>query len=195
MIEKNIGEITEKDLKSLVEDEVLESRTIEYKSALNIDRDKDKKEFLADVSSFTNASGGDLIFGIREDDGVPEEVAGISIDNLDELKGKIEDLIRNGIEPKMPPIQFKDVKLPNSNTVLILRIPKSWRSPHRVILKKDYRFFSRNSHGKQFLDVEELRVAFNISETLVERIKIFREDRIANIMAEETPISLLMMQK
>jgi hypothetical protein len=190
MIGKNIEEITEEDLQSLVENEVLESRTIEYKSALNIGRDKDKREFLADVSSFTNASGGDLIFGIKEDGGIPKEVEGISIDSLDDLKGKIEDLIRNGIEPKMPPVQFKDIKLSNSNIVLILRIPKSWRSPHRVILKKDYRFFSRNSHGKQFLDVEEIRLAFNFSETFTDRIKKFREDRISNLMAGESPVSL-----
>jgi hypothetical protein len=40
------------------------------------------------------------------------------------------------------------------------------------------------------MDVDELRVAFNLQETLIERIRNFRLDRIAKISADETPVPL-----
>lgn len=67
MIQKNIDEITEEDLQALIDNSVLESKSIEYKQSLPGNSDSEKKEFLADVSSFANASGGDLIYGIIED--------------------------------------------------------------------------------------------------------------------------------
>ena len=42
-------------------------KTIEYKAELHIDTGDDRKEFLADVTSFANSNGGDLIYGIQED--------------------------------------------------------------------------------------------------------------------------------
>ena len=50
------------DLQALIENEVAESRTIEYKQSLPGNSRDDRKEFLADVSSFANASGGHLIY-------------------------------------------------------------------------------------------------------------------------------------
>jgi predicted HTH transcriptional regulator len=66
--------IKESDLQALVDNQVSERKTIEYKEALSGNADGDKKEFLADVSSFANASGGDLIYGIKEQSGVPIEL-------------------------------------------------------------------------------------------------------------------------
>ena len=38
------------------------------------------------------------------------------------------------------------------------------------------------------MDVTELKIAFNLSETITERIRRFREDRISKIFANETPV-------
>ena len=46
-------------LDSLVRDGVEERRRLEYKRALPGGTDDEKKEFLADTSSFANAAGGD----------------------------------------------------------------------------------------------------------------------------------------
>jgi len=68
MIPTDIDQITEEDLQALIDNSVIEGKTIEYKQSLPSNSDSDKKEFLADVSSFANASGGDLIYGIIEDE-------------------------------------------------------------------------------------------------------------------------------
>jgi predicted HTH transcriptional regulator len=71
MIHKRLEEIQETDLDHLVANGVPEGKTIEYKEILPGNSDGDKKEFLADVSSFANTTGGDLIFGVDEAKGTP----------------------------------------------------------------------------------------------------------------------------
>ena len=190
MITKSLDQIDESDLQNLIENEVIEKKTIEYKQELPGDSPSEKKEFLADVSSFTNASGGDIVYGIIEDrgTGIPQKLEGLNIENVDQEILKLDSRIRDGIEPRIIGIAIQPVKLSNSNTVLIIRIPKSWRSPHRVKFQGHNKFYGRSTNGKYELDVEELRVAFNLSETIAERIRKFREDRISKIYADETPV-------
>ncbi len=192
MIAKDITQITEADLQDLVDNSVSECKTIEYKQALPGDKDSDKKEFLADVSSFANASGGDIIYGIIEDrkTGTPKSLDGLDIENIDQEILRLDNIIRAGIQPRLPSATISPpIPLENSKVALIIRVPKSWITPHRVILGGHDKFYSRSSNGKHPLDVGELRIAFNLSETITERIRNFRLDRISKIMANEAPIS------
>jgi predicted HTH transcriptional regulator len=190
MIGKSTDKITEKDLNALIDNSVLEGKTIEYKESLPSNLDKDKIEFLADVSSFANASGGDLIYGMIEDreTGNPKTIEGLSIENVDREISRLDSMIRDGIKPRIIGITVQPVNLSNSKIALIIRIPKSWISPHQVSFKGKDKFFSRSANGKYPMDVGELRIAFNLSETLTERIRRFREDRISKIFANETPV-------
>lgn len=189
MIAKEIDKIEEQDLQVLIDNGVSEHKTIEYKRALppNLDKlDKEKVEFLADVSSFANASGGDLIYGITAENGIPKSLDGLNGKDVDGEILRLESIIRTGIEPRIPSVRTQPVALRNSNVALVIRIPKSWIAPHRV--KSNDKFYSRSSNGKYPLDVGELRVAFNLSETITERIRNFRLDRISKIFANETPV-------
>src|SRR5207253_11497460 len=56
-------------LQSLIVSEIPEGQAIEYKSTINISDDKAKKNLCAEVASFANASGGDIVFGIAEKGG------------------------------------------------------------------------------------------------------------------------------
>jgi hypothetical protein len=190
MINKSIGEITEQDLQTLIAQKEVEGKTIEYKQELPGNTDADKKEFLADVSSFANSSGGDLIYGMVEEGGIPVALNGLDIEDYDQVKQKLENLMRSCIEPRIPSLAIQQVPLSNSRKVLMIRIPKSWTSPHRVRYEKHTKFYARSSAGKYELDVAELRIAFNLSETITERIRNFRRDRISNIVANETPVLL-----
>lgn len=190
MFNKNIDEITAKDLEDLIENGVMEGKTIEYKKELNCSKDSDKKEFLADVSSFANAVGGYLIFGIEEDreTGLPKSLCGLKVDNIDEEIRKIESIIRGGISPKLPKLETKYIELDNNNIVLIIKVGRSWLSPHRIVFKGWDKFFSRNTNSKYSLDVEELRTAFNLSSTITDKIKLFVQERISKLNINETPI-------
>ena len=192
MISKSINEISIQDFQDLINNGVTEGKTIEYKQELHLINDNDKKEFLYDVSAFANASGGDLIFGIIEDreTGIPKEVKGISISNYDEEVRKIESLIRDGIAPRLTGIEIRKYDVADSKLILLIRIPKGWNAPHQVTFRGVDKFYTRSANGKYKLDVLELRNAFLFSETIVQTIRSFREDRIMKIIANEGPVNL-----
>lgn len=189
MISKPLNEITIQDLDRLKNNAVPEGLTIEYKSQLPTNSDSDRKEFLADISSFANANGGDLIFGIMEKDGTPEKIEGIEIKDTDEEIRKYENMIRDGIEPRIN-VSSHTIQLDNNKYILIFRIVKGWNGPHRVIFKDHDKFYSRNSAGKYPLDTSELRTAFNLTQTLHDKIEYFRKIRVSKISLGETFVPL-----
>jgi hypothetical protein len=195
MINRKVGEITEADLVALITDSVCEGRTLDYKEQMNISRDEDKKEFLADLSSFSNASGGDLIIGVCESEGLPKELIGLTVSDTDTEQLRVEQLIRDGIQPRVVGVEFQWVNLSNSKKVLVIRAPRSWNSPHRVTYKGHDKFYGRSSAGKYPLDVTELRTAFNRSASIADQIKRFRMDRISAVIAGETPLPFVTTSK
>jgi predicted HTH transcriptional regulator len=99
---KRIEDVKESNLRELVNGSVSEGKTIEYKLTLPGASDSDKKEFLADISSFANASGGDIVYGIKEDKGIAVELVGLVSTDLDAEKLRLEEIIRNGIDLRIP---------------------------------------------------------------------------------------------
>ena len=193
MLPRRIGEIDEDDLNALVTNQVIESKTIEYKESLPGNSLGEKKEFLADVCSFANTAGGDLILGLTEDrdSGILKSVNGVDIPNVDREKSRLSSLIRDGIEPRIWRVDIHPVRLSNSKTALVIRIPNSWNSPHRVSLRGSNKFYARHASGKYEMDVGELRIAFTLSEAVTENIRRFREDRVSKVISGETPVPLL----
>jgi len=184
MIHKKLDEIDCTDVQSLVADGIRESRTIEYKQQLPGNSDSDKIHFLAEVSAFANTDGGDVIYGIKDEKGLPKSFAGIQLDNADAELLRLEQLIRNGLDPKIQNIRLRAVPCADK-AAIIIRVPKSFEAPHRVSLKDHAKFYARNSAGKFPMDTSELRSAFLSSEALPERIRLFRERRIYDLRSRE----------
>ena len=189
MIHKDINQIEQIDLQNLIDQEVREGKVIEYKRDLYGDNADEKKEFLADVSSFANTAGGNLIIGMDEEQGLPTQLVGVSLSNPDQAIQRLENIIRDGLEPRLPGVDMRPISLqaPQGKHVILIRIRKSWIAPHRVSFRGDSKFYGRNSIGKYPLDVPELRTAFLLTESIAERIRNFRIDRIAKINANQTP--------
>ena len=187
MINKHLDKIDISDLKQLQSNAVSEGKTIEYKKLLPTNSYADRKEFLADISSFSNASGGDLIFGILEENGSPKSIDGLEIENVDEEIRKYENIIRDGIEPRII-FATRAVNVSGKKNIFIFRVNKSWMGPHRVIYEGHDKFYSRNSAGKYALDTNELKSAFNLSQTLTEQINKFKTERITQLISDNLPL-------
>lgn len=197
MINKQFDQIDKTDIDALLANQESETRTLEYKQELPGNKDDDKKEFLADVSSFANASGGDIVYGVKEQrdsdghtTGLPESIDGLPGINNDVEIRRLDDMIRSGIDPRINGIQIKPIDGFTNGPTILIRIPRSWSAPHRVIFKNWGHFFSRNSAGKYTLDVTELRSAFVYSETIAERMQKFHDERLGRIVAGDTPVPL-----
>jgi len=189
MIAKNLELITLNDIQDLVTNNVLERRTLEYKSALPDITDSSKKEFLADVSSFANTIGGDLIFGITEQGTGLSNDLGVPVTDIDGEISRLNSIIRDGISPRIQP-DVISISATVDKRVVIIRVRGSLEGPHRVVYKGHDRFYGRNSNGKYPMDVLELRAAFAQSSTLIERIRSFRINRIGDIKTGYSPVTL-----
>jgi len=188
MIPKKIHEIGLDELQALVAGSVAEGRTIEYKREMPGKASSDTVPFLAAISSFANTSGGDLLIGVEAVEGVPTALPGVEVANPDQEILRLEQLMATGLEPRLHGVGIQLVRVAEGRCVLVIRAPRSWVAPHRV--GRNDKFYGRNSAGKYPLDVGELRTAFTLSETVAERIRNFRAERIARIYGRETPVPL-----
>ena len=145
---------------------------------------------MADFSSFANASGGHIIYGMEEEKGIAKSICGFEIENVDAFILKIENLIKDSLRPRVNNKGIKPIELENGKHTLIVRIPKSWNSPHMIDFRGKTKFYTRNSAGKHQMDIDELRMSFSLSESIIEKIKSFRKERLGIIESGETPIIL-----
>lgn len=190
MIGKSIEAITKPDIDSLLTNSAAEGRMLDYKLTLPGGSDDEKREFLADVSSFANGMGGDIVYGIAEANGVPTDIPGIGDTDLDAAKLRLDQIIRDGIAPRIIGVRMASVAGFAKGPVLVIRVPRSFASPHMVMFRNTSRFFTRNNAGKYQMDVAELRSAFNVSGALGERLERFRTERLSRIVSGETLVRL-----
>ncbi len=189
MIAKQLDKITREDIERLIIDGVAERKNIEYKQQLPERNDAAKREFLADVSSFANTSGGDLIFGMVEVGGIATALNALRCGDLDEQMQWFNNVIQSGLSPR---IRYNShaIKLDDDKYVIIFRIEQSWYGPHRVVFRQDGRFYARTTNGKYELDVNDLRNAFTSSNSVFEKLANFRSDRLIAISNGSTSVPL-----
>ncbi|MGR3176208.1 MAG: AlbA family DNA-binding domain-containing protein [Candidatus Scalindua sp.] len=191
MIQKNLSELTIDDIHLLLENEVREGRALEYKQELPDNTDRKKISFLAEISALANTVGGDLIFGISDEKGVPSAIPGVKIKNLDQELLRLDNIIRTGIEPRLASVSIREIKKGEDVYVVVIRVKRSWIAPHRVKFQDHSKFYARSSAGKYPFDVTELRNSFLLSDRISERIRSFRNNRINSLLGnEELPVSL-----
>jgi hypothetical protein len=174
--------ISENDLNEQISTGVPEGVLVDYKRDMYGRNDAETKEFLKDVSSFANTAGGHLVIGIDEESGIPTKIAALAGDADQDLQ-RLENLARDGIEPRISGLRIKSVPISAGGYVLVLRIPKSWNPPHRVSARNTNRIYGRNSAGAYEFSIEELRVVFTASANLLDRVRAFRAERLARIEA------------
>jgi Putative DNA-binding domain len=186
-----VTQIDEAQLQRLIDGRASETRDIEYKRDTYGNADKDHAEYLADVSSFANTAGGDLVIGMTASNGVPTGFAPLTVDVDAEIL-RLENIARSGLQPRILNLAMRAVPVPGGH-VLVIRVPRSYNPPHRVIRQGtgQNRFHARSSAGKYEPNVDELRLLFLSAPRLADRIRDFRVERVARIAANDAPVPLL----
>lgn len=180
-----LKELTEARLLEACSNQYAESQTLEFKRELPSKSDRD--EFLKDVCALANADGGDIVYGIEEDKAKAKAVAAITVEAFDAARRRLGQTLDSGMEPRLAGIQFHEVPISSGGFVMVLRIPKSFVAPHRVIASDgSRRFVVRNGTHTTDLTYDQLRLAFDRTATLGDRVRRFRLDRIGTIEAGQT---------
>ena len=123
--------------------------------------------------------------------GIAVDLVGLRNFDQDARIGQIENLLRDGIQPRLSGVRFLPIALESGDHILVIRVPRSFAAPHMVRHQGITRFCGRNSTGKDDLDVYEIRSAFLASEGLSDRLNRFRFDRINKLVSGLTPIPLI----
>jgi hypothetical protein len=188
MINKPLDAITASELELLVTERVAEDLTLEYKAVFKRSTDSEKHEFLADVSSFANARGGDIVYGIEAKEGVPQKIVGLAGITEKDIIGA-ESSLRTGLRPQIPDVRVRQVDTP-AGSVLICRVSPSWAMPHMVIFNGSFRFYVRVGRNKDLMDVDALRAAFSRGDRIKNHARSFRQQRLAALLNGTSPIQM-----
>lgn len=177
---------TEQDLLALIEAEVREGKTVEYKREIAIGASEQKRKFVRSVVSFANAHGGQLVFGMEAVEGKPVAVKPLQGFNPDNSILTLRDIVRAHIDPPLFGVEFRPVQVTNGWT-LVIQVPRSWNPPHMVTFDNDNRFYTRDANGFVLMNLPEIREAFFAGKTVKDRIQERRFQRLNAIRSGELP--------
>jgi hypothetical protein len=190
MLPANILQTTQADLEQLIAAQAQEGPHLDFKRELPAAwDDRSKVKFMADVTAFANAGGGDIIFGMDENaDAQASAVVPQALASADEEVRRLQDFILNLAEPRLPGTQVYALPVSVGGVdghVVIVRVPQSWAGPHRC--RPNLHFYVRDGLRNRQLDVPEIRGLFLRSESQAQRVRDFRTDRLGKILSGEAP--------
>ena len=188
----NLAETNQSHLQALIDQGIEEGPHLDFKRQLPSDWTRDAKQaFLADITAFANAGGGDLVYGIDEVDAVANAIVPMTQENWDERLRCLQDFLLHDVEPRVAGVQFQRVTVSVNSaggSALVVRVPQSWSGPHRI--KTNHHFYVREGQRNRQLNVPELRELILRSETMGQGVRDFRTERLGRILSGETPVKL-----
>ncbi len=137
-------------INNLINEKIKESLNLDYKREL----DERNNEIAKDISAFANASGGKIIYGISEKDGLPSSINWIESKGV---KEKIEDVILTHIQPELKGYEIYSIENPDnhSQAIFIVEIPESSDAPHMA----NYRYYIRRNFKSEYMEDSEVKNA------------------------------------
>lgn len=179
---KLLNELGQRDFETLVQQEVREKQTLEFKRDSYATNDEGTREMLRDISAMANAYGGDILLGVETiGDGVASGVVGVP-DGEHEAQ-RITSSCLSNIEERIGGLAVWPVALSNAKHVIVIRIPQSLRAPHMITFKGLNQFWVRHDRQKSPMSVHEIRETCLKVEMLTTRVTEFLERRLAGVPA------------
>lgn len=155
-IPPNVNEWRRGLLIDLLEEGYDENNFLEFKSKINTET----KKIPITACAFANTTGGFLVFGIDNDKSkkmtIDERLVGL--EDSDQLKSQINNQLQN-IRPNISieDVIFRDanIRLPNGNVIVILKVEKSRVGPHQY----EHIFYKRGPNGNVQMEIDEIKEA------------------------------------
>lgn len=196
--EKPLDQITWADLEHLVTTETVEGPTLEFKSGRLLEprpdetqpkgkrilRHRVSREIAEAVTAFSNASGGLVVLGVRED-GDPACAKELDpVANWSVVVRWLEALVKNQIEPLPYVTTFRAIVDPTdeARAIIAIKAPRSLAQPHGVTEKeKPPVAYVRDGARNSILGMRDMQSLFWDARTRRERVTDIRTEHEARL--------------
>ena len=164
------------DIYDLIRNEVEENIHLDYKEARALGREDAKKaDITKDVSSFANADGGIIVYGVSEENHKPKEIT--PIDGKTFTKEWLENIIQQ-IQPRIEGVKIFPIRIDGDveKSVYIVQIPRSANASH---MAKDHRYYKRINFQSVPMEDYEVKDTYNRVTTpnlVIENCSIYVEE-------------------
>lgn len=164
------------DLRRLVDSEIPEAPSLEYKAALPLRSRSERIEALKDLSGMGNGGGGTIVYGIAEDperEGVP-----IRLTPLADLRvaGVLEDIARSGVRPTLL-YELRTISLGGDGFALVAEVRRSPLGPYMVESYGEFRHFARHGTRTAPMTEQEVRDAYALAARAREARAVVWEEK------------------
>ena len=199
---KSVDEVTVEDLQALIEREVCESETLEYKADLPSRRGADswyqngngigdyaRNELLSEIVGFANSLGGTLVLGLSETPDAPPRAHAINpIPSCADLALRLEQQAGSCIEPQIPRLKFRGIPVGNDGGgVVVAHAPRSHMAPHRLAVTREC--YTRRGERTERMTMREIRDLVLTTRDLSQHIERRFSDGDRSFEAEFLKIS------
>ncbi len=178
-----VKKYTKAHIDYLIRSSAEESIHIEFKAGEALGgTDSKKKEISKDVSSMANSDGGIIIYGLAERDHKAAGYAFVNGNNFS--KEWLEQVINSKIKRRIPDLTIDVVRIQNkvSQSIYIVRIPRSTEAPH---MASDGRYYKRYNFESVQMAEFEVRDLFNrISQTQLKLLPVEFKGEVHNMKGD-----------
>lgn len=198
MLTEDWDELSIETLIRAVENGYSEGKDLEFKREQDPGNKGHKQTTVGEIVSLANSNGGDFVIGLVDEEGEASGVWPDQYDDVDNTQLRWIDIIKRNTDPEIPQhlidikalevadeyAEYIDDDCPHqTGHILIIRVQRSWRAPHRETVNNQ--FYERSSGGKTELDTGAIRQAMFQKEVIIKKIREFRDDRLAAIRADD----------
>ena len=183
----SLNKIGENFILELQKSQKDEDSYIEYKSEVHSTKSKENlKELGKDFSAFANNNGGIIFYGLEKN----AAIVGLGNIDLDAEIRRLNQSLRNCVDPVVGNITFKPVKVSNKN-ILVAYIPVGQDRPHSVFVSGTNRrdFYIRTNNHVEIMTIEEIKKLCR-EESQADYIEKLYLERIDNIKRRNTIVPL-----
>jgi hypothetical protein len=163
---KDPVEWDEVEVASLIQNQVQESLTLDYKRSDALGKTEAKRNELSkDVSAFANSAGGVILYGMAEDKHFPIKTDD-GLDPNEISKEWIEQVVNSSIHPKIDGLRVNQISLCSKGSGKVLYaiyVPAATsRAPHQA---KDKRYYKRYNFECVPMEDYEIRDIYRRAST------------------------------
>ena len=110
-----------------------------------------------------------------------DDVVGLHFQSVDEEIRRLQSVLLSSVEPRMPGVEIREVPIGSGGCALLVKVPQSWRPPHRITHSNINRFYLRYSRGVFEPDTEGLRQVFNGGLDQERQLETWRDERLERL--------------